>query len=133
MVMTPLGDPDAIDAVASVHFHCADLVGTFSRQTESRDQSYTDQGPTPSQIRSALSQSSAGARNDADTLRSIGTQLRAVATQIREELAQIAALAQRVEEFLKDHPGLVQPAGVPGPGDPAWNDLARALGPFGFG
>lgn len=131
--MTPLGDPDAIDALASVHMHCADLAGTCATQVGSKEQRYSDQGPTPDQIRSTLGRSSATARSDADTLRHIGKQLRAVANQIREELAQIAALAQRVEEFLKDHPGLVKPEGVPVPGDPAWYDLARALGPFGFG
>lgn len=138
---TPIGDPDAIRALASACRGAGDAlanVGDAVGVTAQGSQAWW-QAPRAERFRASMDQQRQGACTIADDLYSLSAQLTGVAAAVESQLSILARIEARVLALFKDYMPAANvvapwagtpwsPGRLPTSGDPTWLTVARDLG-----
>ncbi len=135
--MLTLGNPAAIEALAVSLDRRAEELSGLGRRLGHQGQATLWACAKADRFRHHMGQRQAQADQLANELRAIARDLRALAARVRAEIDFLAKLETQVRDLIstvlpdvrppwEDTPW--NPANLPGPGDPAWRDVARALG-----
>lgn len=138
-MFSPLGDPEAIEDLArSFGRRAEDLAALGSRlRRRADDARWTANKADAYRHRMAARQRRL--EQIADEFRSLSQELRRLAAEVRAELQFLAGLERRVRDALgnfRPAPGVSPPlhgtpwseVNLPKPGDPAWRQVAGAMG-----
>lgn len=136
---SPLGDPDAIEALAGVFDRRAHHLGEIGHRVKHRADTASWACAKADRFRHQMAERQRRAEQLAGELRNLANELRRIAARVRAQIEMIAGLerqARAVISAFRPAAGILppwvgtgwDPSRLPSPGDPAWQGIARTLG-----
>jgi uncharacterized protein YukE len=132
-----LGNPAAIEALAVSLDRRAEELSGLARRLSQQGQAMRWACAKADRFRHDLGQRQTKADQLGNELRAIARDLRALAARVRADVDFLAKLEGQVRDLISTLVPDVRPpwegtawnpANLPGPGDPAWREVAKALG-----